>query len=277
MTVAADAPPATETGSDGAPPDVPDVPDAPPDAPDPDAGPPPESEGEEAAGGEFLAGLPDEAQHYIRGLRDEAAERRVTARELEEAYTPFKAVFDGVDEQTRDAVLNLAGTLISDPENAGPTELLRVAKALTGDRFEEVIKGLDQPKYLTPEEVQAQIEEHEKAKTEEKQRAEAIAQVEKEADDLGYKDDPAGRSLLFFYAHQETEGDISKAHEKVEAYRQQIVDGFVSSQKQKNSGFPAQPSGGGEPPAEQKGGPKTLGDARSAAEARIKAALAGDD
>lgn len=258
-----DVPPADAPPPEGdAPPPAGDAPDAPPPA---DSAPP--------EPGGWLDSLDPEGQGYVRGLRDEAAENRVKYRELEQSFTPYKEVFGDVDEGTRDAVLGMARTLISDPEDAGPKELLRVAKYLTGDKFDDVLKALDEPEYLTPEQMEARLEAREREKDEERKRKEAIASVEKQAADLGYPEDGPDRSMLYFYATNETDGDLEKAHEKVLAWKQAVIDGHVAEVKSVNDGYPPQSSGAGTPPAESATKPKTLAEARAAAEARLERAF----
>lgn len=220
----------------------------------------------------FLDGLPDEVKGHVKGLREEAAGYRVKAKQVETAYEPFRGVFEGVDDGTRDAVLQLAGTLIKDPENAGPKELLRVARALTGDRFDEVMKSLDEPQYLTAEQAKELYEKEQQAKEEERERTAAVEAVQKEAKELGYEDDTVEKSMLFFFAHRQTEGDLKAAHEKVEAFRKDIVDKFVAGQRERNGSFPPQTSATGEGPAGGLEGPKTFEEARRRTEARIAAA-----
>lgn len=224
----------------------------------------------------FLDGVPDEVKAHVKGLRDESASYRVKARDLETQVKPYQEVFEGVDPAARDAVLQMAKVLVNDPENAGPKELIRVARALVGDRFDDVVKSLDEPQYLTPDQLEAQLAEREAKAAEERERREALESVEKESRELGYEDDTPDKTMLFFYAYKHTDGDLQAAHAKVQEFKQSVIDGYVQSVKEGNSSFPAV-SGAVVPGAADPAEPaKTLEEAGSRVRARL-AALAGAD
>lgn len=257
------APPAQDPAPETDPSVVPDpeggaVSDAPPEAPE-----------------SVSANWDDKTRAYIEGLRDEAAGNRVKSRDLEAFAKPFQEVFDGVDDQSKGAVLQLAKTLLDDPAEKGPQELIRVAKALAGsdERFQELMAGAEQPKLLTREELEAELQQREQRQAEEKANQEAVEAVQRESKELGYEDDTVDKSMLFFFAHKQTNGDLQAAHAKVQEFRQGIIDDFVADAKAKGQAFPpvsgaVTPGGGG--PAETVEGPKTLEEA----DRRTRAALA---
>lgn len=260
--------------------------DTPPPAPDgaPPADPPPSdppppagAETEVPPSGETETPSADDSvfdRAYVEKLRNEAAENRVKRNEFEQSLGRYTSVFDGVDDATVDAILALNGKLLSDPDKAGPLELIRTAKALLGDRFEDVLKESDAPQYLTAEEAerkfQSTLEQREKAQRE----ADQLAAVQREATELGYADGTVENSMLFWFAVNETETDLKAAHEKVQAFKQNVIDTFVAEQKKINDGYPPQANSGGAP-SDQAEAPKTLAEARAAMERRMAAVGAG--
>lgn len=253
-------------------------------APDPapvadPASPPPEGVVDPGADPATPAAEPTEPkvfdEKYVGELRDEAANWRTKLRETEESYTPFKEVFDGVDPDARDAVLEMAKTLIADPENAGPAELIRVAKLLTGDRFDEVAASLEKPKYLTAEEAAEVARKEREAAEEARAQKEAIEQVHTRAKELGYKEDTPEIAMLYWFASRETNADLDEAHAKVQAFRQQAVDETVQQIRETNEGYPPATGAVGEPSAQPAEGPKSFEEARNRLTSRLNKALSG--
>lgn len=220
-----DLPPTTEAPVDGAPP--------PSDAPPPtDAAPPSEPATPEP--------LPDGEtfdRAYVEKLRDEAARYRVTAREREEALARYDFLND-VPSEGQDLLLDMVQRLVADPKGQGAIHTLQVLKNLTGDDFDQVLEASKSPQYLTREEA-AKIAEAEADKREQARiRSEAERQLKAEVEGLGYQDQTPDTGLLFWYANTATEGDLNKAHEEVQKFRQGIIDAYVEEQRNKNSKFP---------------------------------------
>lgn len=209
---------------------------------------------------------------YVEKLRNEAAENRVKANELQDQIGRYSAVFDGVPDDTVDAFLELSKTLISDPDHAGPMELIRTARALLGDRFDEALVESKAPKYLTAEEARKQFDQQMKEQQNEASRKAAVEAIQKEARDLGYEDGTPENNLLFYFAVNKTNSDLAKAHEEVGAYRQAIIDQFVEEQGNINGSYPPVSNTGGSP-SDRADAPKTLDQANRAAAARLSAAL----
>jgi hypothetical protein len=180
--------------------------------------PPPEPEG--AAPAPTAESFP---RDYVEQLRNEAAERRV-------ALKPYEDAFKDYTPEEKDTWLNLAKITQSDPL-AGADYFEQIAKALR-----EQNSPVD-PNTLTPEERAARaaderitaFEQKQKEEREEAARQEAVAQVNREAQELGYELGTAPYMSLLFYAQHETEGDLKLADAKVKADRQKIIDDYVAA------------------------------------------------
>lgn len=245
---------------------APEAPGAPPPA-DPPAAPPsgaPDGDGD-GEGDTF-----DRA--YVEKLRDEAAKYRVTAKEREEALNRYSSAFEGADDQIVDAFLDMASLLGKDPK-AGARELVSLARNLTGEEFESLLSDDDRP--LTAAEVEARttklLEERE-ARQREKAALDAVLA---EARELGYEDGTFDNAALFWFAHQQTDGDLKKADAALKQYRQSIIDSHIEQVKQANEGFPPVAGGKGEGPADPAAseGAKSWDEVRDRVTARLAASL----
>lgn len=208
---------------------------------------------------------------HVESLRKEAGSWRTKYREAE----PVAEVFKDLGPDDREALLDLNRTLLKDPQGEGAKELLRFGRALAGENFDDVLKSLDEPQYLTPEEMEKRLEQREQAAREKAESEKALREVEAKADEFGYEDGSPERAMLFWYASRETEGDLDKANERLQAYRQGIIDSHVQGVREKNAGHPPVSSRASEAPAggNPSEGPKNFTDARAAAEARLARAV----
>jgi hypothetical protein len=190
---------------------------------------------------------------YVEQLRNEAAERRV-------ALKPFEDAFEGYTPEEKDTWLSLAKITAADPLQ-GAEYFEQIAKALR-DQNAPV-----DPSTLTPEERAERAaderisawEEQQKQEREEQARAAAAEQVNTEAKALGYTPLTVDYFDLLFYAQHETQGDLTKAHEKVQARNQKIIDDYVAA---KAGAPPVSPVGATGTPVQEP--PGTLEEARDA-------------
>lgn len=193
---------------------------------------------------------------YVESLRKESAGYRTKAKTYEEA-------FDGYDDESREVFLSLAKDLINAPDDAA-RRMIEVSRSLLGDGFDAALTG--EPKPLTQADVQRMLQEKDASAQEQA----AIRAVEQEARDLGYKDQTPDIANLFWYAHNETGGDLKAAHEKVAAAKQSIIDEYLASKKSDGDAF-VTTSTDGVGAGNSDGPAKTLEEAKRRTIARLSA------
>ena len=160
---------------------------------------------------------------YVEKLRQESAGYRTRAKAYDEA-------FDGFDDESRDVFLGLAKDLVNSPESAA-RRMIEVSKQLLGDDFDTALTGPPPP--LTREDAERLWAEKEAARGQE----EAIRAVQNEARELGYKDDTPDMSELFWFASNQTGGDLKAAHELVEARKQATIDAYLEKKRAAGESF----------------------------------------
>lgn len=160
---------------------------------------------------------------YVEKLRQESASYRTRAKTYDEA-------FDGFDDDSREVFLGLARDLVNSPESAA-RRMIEVSRQLLGDEFDSALTG--PPPALTREDAERLWAEKEAARGQE----EAIRAVQNEARELGYKDDTPDMSELFWFASNQTGGDLKAAHELVEARKQATIDQYLESKRAAGESF----------------------------------------
>ena len=229
----------------------------------------PESEGatgfavEPSLDGDLPDGVDRFDRGYVEKIRAEAAKYRTD-------YKPFKEAFDGYEAEDRDALLGLARELLDNPE-AAARRMLDASRSIAGDDFDSWVNPVE-PEYLTPETLEAQLTQRE---TVARQKAEVDA-IQREAADLGYTENTADHAKLFFYAANETQGDMKAAHEKMQAEKQSIIDAYVAEVKEKGGRFPVTPvnvQSAATGAAIAEGTPKTFAEAAARARQRMEESL----
>lgn len=210
--------------------------------------------------------LPEWAQKEIKDARNDAAKYRTRAKQFDE-------VFNEWPEDAVTGMLNLAQSIANGDKAAVPVlqnileglsdeEAAAITGVITGQESAEAPKSA-----MTMEEVQAFIEQREaqQRETSEAERAqkEALETLESEISELGYdvKTRNPDSDLLFFFAQQQEAPvkDFKKAHEAVQAYKQELIDNYVHGVVGRNSRFAKGAALSGDAPAGVDGGRKNLG------------------
>lgn len=215
--------------------------------------------GQEPAATETPAPTPDPFEdakvesfdrNYVEKLRGESAKYRTRAQEAETKAEKFAKAFEGHDENTVEGFLGLAQAYVADPDTALPV-LQQLMEALTPAEqaaLTEAIDDAETTKGLTPEEVEAKVQEalekrdaDRAAKTLEDEN---FNKLKTEITGLGYDLDETNpnpdTALLFFFAGQQPADqpkDFKKAHEAVEAFRQANINQFKEGVRLTNSRF----------------------------------------
>ena len=209
---------------------------------------------------------------YVHKLRDEAAGFRTE-------LNPYKETFDGFADEEREAFLDLARTLKSDPIAAADW-MEQVAKNIkqgmapeaaeekaTVDVAEKIIDDADKP--LTRKEWERLTAEREQTQTETQQRQSAIDAVESEIRALGVDPDSADGIAVMQAAYSKTGGDIPAAYKlAIEDRNQAIIDAYVAAKAADAEGVGAGVQGG---TASGEREVKTLKDAAAAMRERLDA------
>lgn len=202
----------------------------------------------------------------VEELRQENARRRVASKEIDDA-------FSGYQPEEKAALLDIAKQL-ADPalQPAAAKRLQSIAERILSDSDTGVKRPTGEvdpdERPLTRrewKELEAKRDSDEKAKL-------SMDAIYKEAAKLGYEDPNSEESaLLFRYALNETEGDLSKADERVKAYKQAIVDNYakeVEAQRDKWLSSPGAAGGFGAGTGKQ---PSTFSEAAAAFREMLKA------
>lgn len=228
--------------TDPAPEPAPDP--APADIPDPDDGT-----------------IPEPLKPYVTKLREEAAERRVALKPFEEAFAPY-------DDAGRETLLNLVTSLASEEtQHEAAQAMVELAKTILGDDLSGAESDPNRP--LTRADLD-RIEATKQAKASEEAAVQAVV---KEATDLGYEENSTPYRRLMDLAVNETGGDLAKAHEAIQAERDQIIADYAKQVQEGKAKWPTLAPQVGATPADVSGeAPKTWAEARHNAQARAAAA-----
>lgn len=228
-----------------------------------------------------LADLPSDQAVFDRGyvekVRNEAQRYRTEARNAADQLKGYEDVFGVYDPEDRKVWMDLASTWASDPNRAAQV-MAQIAETVLGESkgeptttpatedvgsplLDEVVEG------LTPDKVKALVEESLNARDQARLEQQAIAEVFKEVRDAGFDPDTAEGFMVLYNANHHTGGDIAKAIEMTQTYRQTIIDDYVAGR----SGQRAMPAPAGGVVATPNGEPiKNIEDARRATEAFLR-------
>eukprot|EP00919_Chromeraceae_sp_WS-2016_P071737 GHVR01169826.1.p1 GENE.GHVR01169826.1~~GHVR01169826.1.p1 ORF type:complete len:248 (+),score=60.86 GHVR01169826.1:578-1321(+) len=199
--------------------------------------------------------LPQSAQDYIKELRDEAATGRVT-------HKPYKDAYQNYTPEEREYMLKLNALAVGGAEDQAQAakEYLRLSNALGGDvptkedtKAEIVVpEEKSETDVTAPGLTDADVDDRVTKRIDEFARKQEVnrrvAEIKREANELGYEDDSADYQLLMAVAQRETDGDIKAAHKNIEERNQALIDDFVKKQTDKGARFPTQSRQSASPP-----------------------------
>lgn len=146
---------------------------------------------------------------YVEKLREEAAEYRVRAKEFNEA-------FEGYDDDTRAKFLDMARGLNDESRHVEvANEFVAIGKRVLEAYGVDVsnLGEVDPNRPLTLKELEAR----EAKQAEDRAAQESIARIAKEVEELGYAAGSPDHYALLRVAHDDPDGDLKKAHERLQA------------------------------------------------------------
>ncbi len=198
---------------------------------------------------------------YVEKLRQESASYRTKAK-------PYEETFGGYSDEDREVWFEAARRFAADPKDGGEY-LKSIADAVLAEYQEQqepITDDNDVP--LTRAEYQA-LREAEKQQA--AQDAE-VARIEKKAADLGYDTTSEEYTYLLTVASRLPDGDLDKAHAKIQAAEEARFQARLDKMKADAEGSPTAPnSGSGAAPSGER--PlKTWKDAEMASRAMLEAA-----
>lgn len=218
---------------------------------------------------------PAKAKALVESLRKEAAKNRVKAKEATEKAAK---TFEGWTESDAEVLANVI-QLAAQDKKVGAEKMREIAALLDGGDVEGAAAvaadasaaAAEAAKGLTPEDVASQVE----AKLAERDKQSAIqaeaAKITAKTAELGYDPADADYFTLLHIAQFETGGDLDKAHAKIEARDQKVIDAYVAGVKERAAGQPIHAKSGDDSVIEMTGENKTFATARERVEARLLA------
>lgn len=248
-------------------------------SPPPAAAPPPAASTPPAdsAGGDPFTELPvDQAlfpRSYVEKLRNEGHKYRTEAQTAAQKAAEYDQVYGRYEPEDRRVWFELANAWAYDPSQAAQM-MQEIAQAvLTEGKPAEPAKAavsdadIPIPDDLTPEKVQAMIDERIAAQQQATAQQHAVETIYQEVRGHGY--DPESREgfMVLWTANNETDGDIGAAVEKMKQYRQGIIDEYVAGR----SGPRPVPAPNGGVAANQSVEIGSFEDARKATDAFLRA------
>lgn len=206
---------------------------------------------------------------YVEKLRSESANYRTKAKAAEE----YLEVFGGYSDEDREVWKEAARRFAADPRDGGEY-LKQIADAVLAEYQEQAEAPItdDHDKPLTRAEYQA-LREQERAQAE--QDAE-VARIEKKAADLGYDTASEEYTYLLTVASRLPDGDLDKAHAKIQAAEEARFQARLDKMKADAEGSPTAPSAGAGAAPSGERQLKTWRDAELASKARLEAAQIGE-
>ena len=190
------------------------------------------------------------SREYVEELRRENAEYRTK-------LSPYEELFDGFDDDTRGSVEQLI-------------QLAKTGDPAAVDQVAELF-GLEKPQgpqYLTADAAERIADQ----KLEVFRQEQAVQQIYHQAETLGYQEDSDEMVLFLRALNAQPDGqmDYKAADESVKTYQQKIISDYVAKKGSQGS-VPTQPEGTPAASPVDTNTPKTMAQAREAAQARIRA------
>ena len=219
---------------------------------------------ETVAADPFETGADTFDRSYVEKLRQESASYRTKAK-------PYEETFGSYSDEDREVWFEAARRFAADPRDGGEY-LKQIADAVLAE-YQEQQAADDEPitddndRPLTRAEYQA-LREAEKAQAE--QDAE-VARIEKRAADLGYDTASEEYTYLLTVASRLPDGDLEKAHAKIQAAEEARFQARLDKMKAEAEGSPTAPSAGSGAAPSGERQLKTWRDAELASKARLEA------
>lgn len=257
-----------------------------PAGPEPSTSPAPQASqtSDSGAGGDPFDDLPADQplfpRSYVEKLRTEGQKYRTEAQTAAQRAQEYDSVYGIYEPDDRQVWMDLARTWAVDPNRAaelmstiarsvldegngdGVGGSVPTADADTAEAIAEASDGR-----LTPDQVQAMIDEALAGQAQSAAEAQAIEDIYGEVRSHGFDPETREGFMVLWTANNETDGDIGAAVEKMKQYRQGIIDEYVAGR----SGAKAIPAPGGGVPAAQSVGIESFDDARKATDAFLRA------
>jgi len=172
-------------------------------------------------------------------VRDEAAKSRIAAREARERATELEAryaPFEQYSDEDRNTWVDLGARWLDDPK-ATAADFRTIANNVLGDPTSteaekaeaiEVLEQTDHMEALTPEAVQALVDEKLSARDQQAQTDRAIEAVHAQIAEAGWPKGTADNFKVLWIANNDpaAEGDVAKAIDIMKAERQTIIDDY---------------------------------------------------
>lgn len=198
---------------------------------------------------------------YVEELRREAAEWRTK-------YQSYNQKFDGYTDDEKEALLDYM--FHARRAEAGDPESINWLNEMFGaddDALADSAPQFDEATFrqLAREEAERLVQEQQAQQA----QVQAVHTVQSRAQDLGYEVGSDDYILLLKYAN-EADGDdpIASGHERVQAYKQQIIDAHLKTIQNQNAQQPNLPRQAGSAPS-QASPPRTFEEARNAMHERL--------
>lgn len=215
---------------------------------------------------------------WAEKIKKEGQSYREQARELEAKLAEYDNVYGRYDSEDREAWFEMATRFAENPVD-GAEMMQRIAEQVlnegkTPEEATEHVIAEDQVAaeaaeagvVMTPEQVQALVDERLAAEKQAQEQEAAIESVFSEMRAAGFDPHTRDGHSVLWTANNETGGDIAKAIEIVKAEKQKIIDEYVAS-KSSPSARPAPSDGMLAQPIPEVGG---LDDAFKSANAWLK-------
>jgi ATP-dependent Lon protease len=219
---------------------------------------------EPAAESVLDAELPDGMQKfdrtYVEKVRSEAAKNRVAAKEAQEALEAQRskyAEFEQYDDADLQVWKQMAATWQTDPSSAASTmraianNVLGDPTATTAEKVEaaQTLEQIDNAEQTgETQDIEKIIEERLQEHTQQQELETQVRAIETKLGENGYEKGTMEYASVLWYASNDPEvgGSIDKAMEKMQSFKQSVIDEYVQSVaagKQPPGRVPGAPAG----------------------------------
>jgi hypothetical protein len=236
----------------------------------------PDSTPTPAASADVFAETPNDQavfdRAYVERLRQEGARYRTEHRTAADALSGYERVFGTYDPEDRQVWMDLASTWANDPTEAARM-MDQIARSVLQPETPAAPPAetptAEEISNLTPQQVQEMIANAISEREANAAQERAVEEVYSEIRAAGYDPSTKEGFMVLWLANNGGQGDIQAGIREMQAWRQSIVDEYVTG---RSNGHHATPSPNGAVATTQ---PEVhdLKDARKAAEAYIRAQM----